>query len=80
MAFKRSAVRSRLPPPESYYPSLIPIGSVSGFLIFLEYLENLYNKAVKAHIQSFGRFVSLSLILLDIKKYIETYKPETAVS
>ena len=37
MAFKRSAVRSRLSPPNSTNPNLMPVGEGFGFVVFFEY-------------------------------------------
>ena len=39
MAFKRSAVRSRLSPPNSTNPNLMPVGEGFGFVVFFEYLN-----------------------------------------
>ena len=40
MAFKRSAVRSRLSPPKQYNPNLVPIGHGFGFIVFVEEVED----------------------------------------
>ena len=40
MAFKRSAVRSRLSPPKQYNPNLVPIGHGFGFIVFIEEVED----------------------------------------
>jgi len=40
MAFKRSAVQSRLSPPNQYNPNLYPIGNGFGFIVYIEEIED----------------------------------------
>ena len=39
MAFKRSAVRSRLSPPQQINPNLVPVGEGFGFICFSASVE-----------------------------------------
>ena len=44
MAFKRSAVRSRLSPPNQYNPNLLPIGDGFGFIVSIEGIKDWYQR------------------------------------
>ncbi len=48
MAFKRSAVRSRLSPPDQYNPNLLPIGDGFGFIVSVEDINDRFSVSMPA--------------------------------